>query len=106
MNDCLFCKIVDKTIPAKLVYEDNDILAFHDINPKAAVHILIIPKQHITSTLDLKEDHEQIMGKLMVKANQLALELGLHKGYKLQINTGVNGGQEVMHLHLHLVGDK
>ena len=106
MNNCLFCKIIDKTVASKLVYEDNDILAFHDIYPKADVHVLIIPKKHITSTLELDNTHQQLMGNLIIKTNQIAIDLGLQKGYKLQVNTGINGGQEIMHLHFHLIGNK
>ncbi len=106
MNNCLFCKIIEKIITSKLVYEDDEILAFHDINPKADTHILIIPKQHIVSMLEIDESHQKLIGNLMVKTNQIAKELGLNGGYKIQINTGVNGGQEVMHLHLHLLANK
>lgn len=105
MTDCIFCKIIQKDIPAKVIYEDDDILAFHDISPKAPVHFLVIPKLHIESMLELKEEHHELMGKLMVKSNMIAENLGL-KGYKVHINTGVLGGQEVFHLHIHILGDK
>ena len=106
MSDCIFCKIVDKLIPAQIIYEDNDFIAFHDIHPKALVHFLIIPKQHIDSMLQLENIHINLMGKLMILANRLAIEQKLHAGYKVQINTGTNGGQEVFHLHLHVLGNK
>lgn len=106
MTDCIFCKIVNKTIPAKIVYEDDEVLVFNDIHPKAEVHLLIIPKKHIDSMLKLTEDHQQIMGKIMVLANKIALEHGLNGGYKTLINTGTKGGQEVFHLHLHLIGNR
>lgn len=105
MTDCLFCKITSKLIPAKIIYEDDDILAFNDINPKADVHFLVIPKLHIESMLALKEQDQTLIGKMMLKANELAVEQGL-EGYKVQVNTGVKGGQEIFHLHLHVVGNK
>ncbi len=108
MSECLFCKIIAKTIPSKVIYEDEDIFVFHDINPCAEVHFLLIPKLHLTNMLELQNDqlHILLMGKLMVKANQLAIELGLANGYKTLVNTGVNGGQEVYHLHIHVFGNK
>lgn len=105
MANCLFCKIIDKSIPAKIIYEDDDLLAFYDIAPKADIHFLLIPKLHIESMLDLNQSHHILMGKMLLKANELALKLGL-EGYKVQINTGVKGGQEVFHLHLHVLGNK
>lgn len=106
MSNCIFCKIIAKEIPCNLIYEDQDVLAFHDINPHAEVHFLIIPKLHIESMLQLNEQHQELMGKIIVLANKLALEHGLAKGYKTQINTGKNGGQEVFHLHVHVLGNK
>lgn len=106
MNDCIFCKLIRKEIPTKVIFEDDDVFVFNDINPKAEVHLLIIPKLHIESMLQLTEDHLSLMGKIMVLANKLALEHGLHGGYKTQINTGIKGGQEVFHLHVHLVGNR
>lgn len=105
MSECIFCKINAKTIPAKVVYDDDDMLAFYDITPKAQVHFLLIPKEHINSMLDLTEKHQTLMGKMMIKANHLAKSLGL-EGYKVQINTGIKGGQEVFHLHMHVLGNK
>lgn len=105
MPECLFCKIINKIIPSTIIYEDNDILAFNDINPKADVHFLVIPKTHIHSMLELTEEHQNLMGKIMLKANTLAKKQGL-TGYKTHINTGVNGGQEVFHLHVHIFGNK
>ena len=105
MANCLFCKIIDKSIPATIIYEDNEILAFYDIAPKADVHFLLIPKLHIESMLDLNQSHHILMGQMMLKANELAVRLGL-EGYKVQINTGVKGGQEVFHLHMHVLGNK
>lgn len=106
MNDCIFCKIISKEIPSNIIYEDEDVFVFHDINPAAEVHFLLIPKEHIVSMLELKPQHEKLIGKMMVLANKIAVEHGLTKGYKTQINTGKNGGQEVFHLHIHIVGNK
>ena len=106
MTDCIFCKLVNKTIPTKVVYEDEDVFVFNDINPKAEIHLLIIPKKHIENMLELTEQDQPLMGKIMVLANKLAVEHGLDKGYKTQINTGPMGGQEVYHLHVHVVGNR
>ena len=105
MLDCLFCKIINKDILAKLIFEDEDIMAFYDINPKADIHFLVIPKKHIKSMLELKETDQNLMGKVMITANQLAKNHGL-MGYKVNINTGISGGQEVFHLHVHILGNK
>ena len=106
MNNCIFCKLVRKEIPTKVVYEDDDVFVFNDISPKAEVHLLIIPKVHIESMLHLTTEHSALMGKIMILANNLALEYGLDRGYKTQINTGLKGGQEVFHLHVHVVGNR
>ena len=106
MLDCIFCKIIEKSIPSKLIYEDDEILAFHDVSPKADVHFLVIPKLHLESMLELQQKHQSLIGKMMLKANELAVSLGLKNGYKVQINTGLNGGQEVFHLHIHVFGNK
>ncbi len=105
MLECIFCKIVNKSIPAKIIYESEEVLAFYDITPKAPVHFLVIPKQHIESMLELTDQHQMLIGKLMVKANSIAKSLGL-EGYKTHINTGITGGQEVFHLHIHILGSK
>lgn len=106
MSDCIFCKLINKSIPTKIVYEDDDIFVFNDISPKAEVHLLIIPKEHIESMLQLEDKHQALIGKMMLKANELALEYGLTAGYKTQINTGLKGGQEVFHLHIHIFGNR
>lgn len=103
--NCVFCKLIAKSIPAKIVFEDADILAFHDINPKADVHLLLIPKRHITSMLDLEPTDQTLIGKMMVMANVLAKQHGLIAGYKIHVNTGIKGGQEVFHLHIHVFGN-
>ncbi|EKD92862.1 MAG: hypothetical protein ACD_28C00317G0022 [uncultured bacterium] len=102
MEDCLFCKIVQKQIPSRQEYEDEHCLIFHDIHPKATTHLLIIPKKHIPTLMDLEEGDEKIMGHLMRAAKQMGEKLNL-EGYKLQCNVGQKGGQEVFHLHLHLL---
>lgn len=106
MSDCIFCKIIAKEIPAKIIYEDDDILAFHDINPCAEVHFLIIPKLHIENMLQLTDAHQALMGKMLIIANKLAVQQGLANGYKTLLNTGVNGGQLVYHMHIHIIGNK
>ena len=104
MSDCLFCKIVDGKIPAKKVYEDDDILAFNDINPARPVHVLIIPKKHITSLATVTAGDMAVLGKMLVKANGIAVEQGSPDGFRVIINTGRVGQQEVQHLHAHIVG--
>jgi histidine triad (HIT) family protein len=103
MLDCLFCKIVKHEIPATIVYEDNEVIAFHDIHPAADVHILIVPKQHIATIMDMGESDEKIVGHLLSVSKHIAENKGL-KGYKLSFNVGKEGGQVVMHIHLHLLG--
>lgn len=104
MSDCIFCKIIAGTLAAKIVYQDDEMLAFHDIRPSAPVHLLLIPKQHISSLADAKAEDTVLLGQLLSKVPQLAKEHGLAAGFKTQINTGVAGGQEVFHLHLHVMG--
>ncbi|HTH94238.1 MAG TPA: histidine triad nucleotide-binding protein [Rhodocyclaceae bacterium] len=104
MSDCIFCKIIEGKIPSKKVYEDDDILAFHDINPHAPVHVLVIPKQHIETLSDCGQEHAAILGKLFVKVGEIAAGLGLKDGFRTIVNTGRVGGQEVYHLHAHILG--
>ena len=107
MTDCIFCKIAAKQIPAKIAYEDEDLVAFHDINPKAPVHIQIIPKQHIARVSELSEENAGLMGKLVLTANQLAKEFKVaDPGYRLVVNCNAAAGQSVYHLHLHLLGGR
>lgn len=101
--DCLFCKIVKKEVPADVVFEDNDIVVFKDIRPKAPVHMLVVPKTHIQSIAHLEEDHNDIIAKVIYAAKKIAANTGL-SGYKLIFNVGREGGQMVDHLHLHLLG--
>ncbi|ASM75964.1 hydrolase [Vitreoscilla filiformis] len=102
--NCIFCKIVAGHIPAKKVYEDEDLLAFHDIAPWAPVHVLIIPKRHIASMVDVSADDQAVLGKMMVLAPKLMAELGVTGGFRQVINTGRDGGQEVYHVHMHVMG--
>jgi histidine triad (HIT) family protein len=103
-RNCIFCKIVAGQIPAQKAYEDDEILAFHDIHPWAPVHVLIIPKQHIVSMVEVGPDHEALLGRMMVLSSRLMRELGVSNGFRHVINTGRDGSQEVMHLHLHVMG--
>jgi histidine triad (HIT) family protein len=102
--DCLFCKIVRGEIPSRKVYEDADMLAFHDIHPLAPVHFMIIPKQHIASLADVDASHREILGKILAAAPRLAREQGSTDGFRVIINTGRVGRQEVYHLHVHVIG--
>ena len=104
MTDCLFCKIVRGEIPAKVVYEDDELLAFNDIRPHAPVHFLLIPKRHIESLLTVNETDQALLGKMLATAPSIAKQLGLQAGFKMGVNTGAAGGQEVFHLHLHVLG--
>ena len=104
MTDCIFCKIAAKEIPAGVVYEDDDMLCFKDINPAAPVHLLLIPKVHFDSLAHAQPEHEALLGRMMMKVPQIAAEAGLSNGVKTQINTGKGGGQEVFHLHIHIMG--
>jgi len=107
MENCLFCKIINKEIPATVVYEDNDILAFKDIHPVAPVHILVIPKKHISSLNEAEEQDEILIGKIYTVINKIAKQEGIsEKGFRVIVNCGEDGGQEVKHLHFHLLGGK
>lgn len=106
MNDCLFCKIVKGDIPSSKVYEDETVLAFNDIDPKAPAHVLIIPKKHIKSVADTQESDFEIYAHIFSVAKKLAEELGLMGGYRIVANIGKDGGQAVDHLHFHLLGGR
>lgn len=101
--DCIFCKIAAGNIPSKTLYEDDDVIVFHDIRPLAKVHFLIVPKTHIETLKDCKAEHQALLGKMMLLAAKLAAEQGL-VGYKTMMNVGREGGQEVFHIHLHVFG--
>lgn len=103
MENCIFCKIVKKEIPASIVYEDAELLAFKDINPIDKVHLLIIPKEHIENLFYCNEEHKELLSKMMLLAPKLAKESGL-VGFRTMINTGEKGGQEVFHIHFHVYG--
>jgi histidine triad (HIT) family protein len=104
MEDCLFCKIAAAQIPSRKVYEDEEILAFHDINPARPVHLLVIPKRHITSLATASDADAPVLGRMLAIANRLATEQGSPDGFRLIINSGRIGNQEVQHLHAHIVG--
>ena len=104
MTDCIFCKIVRGDIPCKKVYEDDDILAFHDINPIAPVHFMVIPKQHVASLDHVDLSHAPVLGRLFARLGELARSQGLTDGFRTIVNTGRIGQQEVYHLHVHVVG--
>mgnify|MGYP005817686719 CR=1 FL=1 len=104
LDDCLFCKIENNEIPSEKVYEDEDVYVIKDIAPKADVHLLVIPRQHIVSLNDLLPDEQTLMGKIMLLLPKLAKQQGLNDGFRTIINTGEGGGQEVLHLHVHLLG--
>lgn len=104
--DCIFCKIINGDIPSKKVYEDDNTLAFHDLNPQTPVHVLIIPKQHIESTNAVDETNSTAIAKLFEKIPTIAKELKLDNGYRVITNCGTDGCQSVMHLHFHIMGGK
>ena len=107
MSECLFCRIARKEIPAKLARDEPDVVAFHDIDPKAPVHVLLIPREHIESITEMRDDQAAGIGRLFTVARDLARELGLaESGYRLVINTGPDAGQSVAHVHLHLLGGR
>ncbi len=107
MDDCIFCKIINKEIPSDAVYEDNEIIAFNDISPKAKTHVLIVPKKHINTIKDLKEDEQDeiLAGKMVVVARNIAKEKNLD-GYQLLFNVGKSAGQIIFHIHLHLMSNR
>ncbi len=107
MEECLFCKIIKGEIPSNKVYEDEEILAFFDIHPVTPIHILVIPKKHITSLAHLEKEDEKIIGKIYGVINKIAQEKGFKKeGYRVIVNCGENGGQEIGHLHFHVLAEK
>lgn len=107
MEDCIFCKIVSGEIPAKKLYEDDKVIAFEDLTPKAPVHILIIPKKHLATSLEAKEGDKGLMGHLFLAANKLAQERGIDRsGFRLVVNCNEDAGQSIFHLHFHLMGGR
>lgn len=105
--DCIFCKIINKEIPSKIVYEDDEVLAFEDIAPQAPVHIVVIPKKHIAKITEIEKEDEILIGKIYSVINKIAREKQIaEEGFRVIINCGENGGQEVKHIHFHLLGGK
>jgi len=107
VEDCIFCKIVSKELPADLVFEDDELIAFNDISPQAPVHLLVVPKAHIATVNDLGEDHAGLVGRMVLRAQALAQARGIDEsGYRLILNCNADGGQTVFHIHLHLLGGR
>jgi histidine triad (HIT) family protein len=107
MSDCLFCRIINHEIPGSIVYEDDRILAFNDINPQAPTHVLLVPKRHITSLNDLSAEDDQLIGELVRRAAAIAKERGISAGgFRTVFNTNRDAGQTVFHVHLHLIGGR
>ena len=106
MTDCLFCKIIAGDIPSSKVYEDEQIYVFKDIYPKAEVHLLVVPKIHLKSLNELNSKYQDLIAKMVLKLPELARSQGLDTGFRTIINTGPGGGQEVDHLHMHILGGK
>lgn len=107
MSDCLFCRIVAGEIPAKIAYQDDDVLAFHDINPQAPLHVLVIPRKHIATINELQADDAALVGKLFLAAKQIAADAGYAEGgYRVVMNCGADAGQTVFHIHLHVLAGR
>jgi len=107
MDQCIFCRIVERSLPARIVFEDEEIVAFEDAHPQAPVHTLIVPRKHLASLKDATADDAALLGRMLVVATQLARERGLEtRGYRTVVNTGTGAGQSVFHLHLHLLGGR
>ena len=104
--DCLFCKIVSGQIPAKKVYEDSAVFAFHDVDPQAPTHVLIVPKQHVAGLKEARAQDAEIIGQLNLAAAEIARQLNLTSGYRTVLNVGPDAGQSVFHMHLHLLGGR
>ncbi len=105
MENCIFCKIAQKEVPSEIIYEDEKVIVFKDLNPKAPVHLLVVPREHIASVRELEEKDKEIIGELFLVAKKVAEKEGIgESGYKLAVNVGEGGGQEVFHLHIHLLG--
>ncbi len=107
MSDCIFCKIANKEIPSSIVYEDDKVIAFNDLDPKAPIHVLIIPKKHYTSAMDINDENSKIIGSIFSAASKIAKKLGIDKnGFRIVNNCGTDGGQTVGHIHFHLLGGR
>ena len=104
---CLFCKIASGEIPAKIAFQDKDVVVFHDIQPQAPTHLLVIPRKHVSSLAEANADHQTLLGKLLLTAASVAKDMGLDKeGYRVVINTGPGAGQTVFHIHVHVLGGR
>lgn len=107
MSDCIFCRIIDRKIPSKIIYEDEFVLAFEDIEPQAPVHALVIPKKHIPTLLDLKEQDDHLVGRLFKTANRIASDKNIaERGFRVVTNCNRESGQTVYHIHLHILGGR
>jgi histidine triad (HIT) family protein len=107
MGDCLFCKIINREIPASIIYEDDAVVAFNDINPQGPTHVLVVPKRHIASLNDLAPEDDQIVGEVVRRAAAIAKDRGISgPGFRAVFNTNRDGGQTVFHIHLHLIGGR
>ena len=107
MSECIFCKIANKEIPSNIVYEDDKVIAFNDLDPKAPVHVLIIPKEHYSSAMEINDENSQIVGNIFAAASKIAVKLGIDKnGFRIVNNCGNDGGQTVGHIHFHLLGGR
>ena len=106
MSDCIFCKIIDGEIPSKRVYEDEHCIAFHDVQPAAPTHLLVVPRRHISSLDSLTPDDQALMGHIMTRIPEIARNQGLENGYRTVVNTGAEGGQTVFHIHFHILGGR
>jgi len=106
LSDCIFCKIANKEIKSDIVYEDDRVVAFNDINPHAPVHVLVIPKKHIVGVAEARDEDAELIGHLQLVAAKLAEEKGVAEGYRIVVNSGPLAGQSVMHLHYHLLGGR
>jgi len=107
MEGCIFCRIVAKEVDSRIAYEDEEVVAFHDINPQASVHILVVPRRHIPTLNDATEAEQALLGKMVLVAQRLAKELGVAEtGYRLVLNTNRGAGQSIFHIHLHLLGGR
>ena len=106
MNNCLFCRIVAKELPAKFEYEDSSLIAIQDINPQAPTHLLIIPKRHIAKVDEVQDGDRALLGDMILKAKNLACDNKLDEGFRLVLNNGLKAGQSVFHIHMHLIGGR
>lgn len=107
MSGCIFCKIIKGEIPSKKVYEDDKVLAFHDINPEAPVHVLVVPKEHIESVNGINESNADVVSHIFLTINKIVKDLGIaESGYRVITNTGKDGGQTVSHMHFHVIGGR